>query len=368
VSSTGLAKAVAAGTATITAVSEGQSGTAQVQVQSPPASTHTGWYVAPNGSSSGDGSAARPWSLTAAVAGAGGKVRPGDTIWVRGGTYADEPDMTVGGTADAYVVLSGYPGETAVVKKQFDNTASYVVIQNLTFEGPINRASNQVRLNNCHHVVFTHNEIRNGDYHAGLSVDETHHMTITYNYIHDNGVDVQHDHGIYFKTTTGPGSVIANNLLINNAARGVSLHDNTGVGVYDVVVAHNTIVSNGSAGINLNEADRITVVNNIVVNNGDDRSQSQIYIKAGNNHTIMNNLTWHSTSSSRAGITNATSTVLSGNIIADPLFVGTGLKPWDFLLQLGSPAIGRALPGYSFGPDYAGKTRDAAPDIGAYEH
>ena len=38
----------------------------------------------------------------------------------------------------------------------------------------------------------------------GLSVDDAHHVTITANFIHDNGVDTSHDHGIYFKTTRLP--------------------------------------------------------------------------------------------------------------------------------------------------------------------
>src|SRR3954471_15278159 len=41
------------------------------------------YYVAPNGSSSGDGSIGRPWNLQTALDGPS-SVRPGDTIWLRG--------------------------------------------------------------------------------------------------------------------------------------------------------------------------------------------------------------------------------------------------------------------------------------------
>src|SRR6266480_3843146 len=47
----------------------------------------SGWFVAPNGSSSNSGSIASPWSLDYAIAGAGGQVLPGQTVWLRGGNY-----------------------------------------------------------------------------------------------------------------------------------------------------------------------------------------------------------------------------------------------------------------------------------------
>src|SRR5207247_2424060 len=86
VSATGLVTARAAGLATVTATSEGKSGTSAVTVTAaPPPPTHTGWYVTPNGSSGGSGTATSPWSLSTAVNGGNGKVQPGDTIGVRGG-------------------------------------------------------------------------------------------------------------------------------------------------------------------------------------------------------------------------------------------------------------------------------------------
>jgi uncharacterized protein YjdB len=364
VSSSGLVTGVSAGVATVTATSGDLSADATVTVVAQGAMS--GFYVSPTGTAQGDGSAERPWDLATALAGAGGRVQPGDTVWIRGGTYPNGGKLTVGGNSTAYVTFSGYPGETAIIKKQFEGTASYVVIQQLVFEGPIDGATNQVYLHNNHHVVFTRNEIRNGDFHAGLSVDESHHYEITYNYIHDNGRDVSHDHGIYFKTTNGPGTVIANNLLVRNAARGLSLHDNSGVGVYDVVVAHNTVVANGSTGILVNDGDRITLVNNIAVGNGDQTGQRQIRVLSGDSNKIWNNLTWHAASSSRAGIENTTSSEMSGNQIADPLFAS---YPGDLRLRAGSPAIDIGLAGWTFGgKDYAGKIRDSRPDVGAYEY
>src|SRR5580704_17034433 len=43
-------------------------------------------YVAPGGTSQGTGSLDRPWDLQTALS-QPASVQPGDTIWVRGGTY-----------------------------------------------------------------------------------------------------------------------------------------------------------------------------------------------------------------------------------------------------------------------------------------
>src|SRR5919109_3643683 len=50
--------------------------------------------------------------------GAGGRIVPGDTGWVRGGTYRSQTgfQMTVSGTATPKVTFKQYPGETVIVE------------------------------------------------------------------------------------------------------------------------------------------------------------------------------------------------------------------------------------------------------------
>jgi len=74
-----------------------------------------GYYAAPGGSRSGDGSATRPWDLATALAGGRGRVQPGDTIWLRGGTYRGAFRSTVAGRAGAPVVIRQFPGERAII-------------------------------------------------------------------------------------------------------------------------------------------------------------------------------------------------------------------------------------------------------------
>jgi parallel beta-helix repeat protein len=380
VSASGLATGIKAGTVRVIADVGGARDSATLVVDGSigptlPADTvpRAGHYVAPNGTSSGAGTRESPWSLTYALGGAGGKIEPGDTVWVRGGTYSSwyRIDQAQSGSSGAPITWSGYPGEKALIKGQFRISANYVVVQNLIFEGPLDGVANQVMIKDAHHVVFTRNEVRHSNANAGISANTVHHLTISSNYIHHNGVDTQHDHGIYFQTTSGVGNLITNNLLVQNAARGVSLHDNSGVGVFDVVITHNTIVGNGSVGILLNEGDRNTAANNVVVGNGDARNYGQIRIRPstvspGTNNRVYNNLTWHPTDPSRAGIMNETSNpaVVSGNVIANPRFVS---YLTDFRLQLGSPAISLGLSNFGQTVDYEGKPRDSSPDAGAYE-
>jgi len=121
VSGSGLATGQAAGSATITATSEGKSGAATVTVQTPPPpppppppGTHAGYYVAPTGSASGNGSASQPWDLATAL-NQPAAVQPGDTIWLRGGTYNGSFVGYLTGTAAAPIVLRQYPGEDATL-------------------------------------------------------------------------------------------------------------------------------------------------------------------------------------------------------------------------------------------------------------
>ena len=73
-----------------------------------------GFFVAPNGSASGDGSQGSPWDLQTALAGPQSVV-PGSTIWLRGGTYTGSFTSTLTGTDASPIVVRSHPGELAVI-------------------------------------------------------------------------------------------------------------------------------------------------------------------------------------------------------------------------------------------------------------
>src|SRR5580704_7972860 len=72
------------------------------------------WYVAPNGSSQGNGSITSPWDLRTALA-APSAVQPGDTIWMRGGTYSGTFSSSLSGTSGSPIVVRQYPRERASI-------------------------------------------------------------------------------------------------------------------------------------------------------------------------------------------------------------------------------------------------------------
>ncbi len=70
----------------------------------------SGFFVSPGGSASGDGSMERPWDLATAVA-QPSAVQPGDTLWLRGGTYQGAFNSQLSGTETAPITVRSYPGE-----------------------------------------------------------------------------------------------------------------------------------------------------------------------------------------------------------------------------------------------------------------
>ena len=85
------------------------------------------YYASPTGSPSGDGSINNPWDLSTALNKS--TVRPGATIWLRGGVYY-LPRKDAGfesklqGAADNPIKVESYPGEWAVLDGRLPNVAN----------------------------------------------------------------------------------------------------------------------------------------------------------------------------------------------------------------------------------------------------
>lgn len=88
------------------------------------------YYVAPNGSPSGTGQIQNPWNLQTALSHPS-VVRPGDTIWVRGGTYPGKYRSVLRGAVNQPIIVRQYPGERATIDAN-TNTSTPAV---LTAEG-----------------------------------------------------------------------------------------------------------------------------------------------------------------------------------------------------------------------------------------
>jgi hypothetical protein len=132
----------------------------------------TGKFISPTGSdTTGAGTLASPWRTVARfVSGAAA----GDTLWCRGGTYADTSLATVNsssGTASQPITVRAYPGETPVFHgsgtgfsafMHFNTGVSYWVIDGLTLElftpgssgviwiGDASLSTHHMTVRNCH--------------------------------------------------------------------------------------------------------------------------------------------------------------------------------------------------------------------------
>lgn len=72
------------------------------------------FYVAPTGRRDGDGSKARPWDLATALE-QPAKIRPGDTLWLRGGTYRGAFTSKLAGQDGRSILVGQFAGERATI-------------------------------------------------------------------------------------------------------------------------------------------------------------------------------------------------------------------------------------------------------------
>lgn len=94
-------------------------------------------FVATNGHSGGDGSRDQPWNLATALGHPA--VQPGDTVWIRGGTYSGGFTSTLKGLAEAPVTVRAAPGERATIdckpRDDKDNGVFLATGEWTTFQG-----------------------------------------------------------------------------------------------------------------------------------------------------------------------------------------------------------------------------------------
>ena len=98
------------------------------------------YYVAPNGNNNDPGTINKPWRHIN-YATTNNIVKPGDTIYVRGGTYPEYIPQQISGTQGKYITYRNYPGETPIITDPGDGRSwrwqivdqSYIRIEGFTF-------------------------------------------------------------------------------------------------------------------------------------------------------------------------------------------------------------------------------------------
>jgi hypothetical protein len=222
-----------------------------------------GFYVTPTGSSAGDGSATGPWDLATALQGGAGRVEPGDTIWLRGGTYKGSFRSTVAGKPGAPVVIRQYPGERAIIDGGGSRRDTWTVageysvfwgfeLTNSSPERVLASMSDAIRpnviANWAAHTKFINLVIHDGG--VALYTDAKYpDVEIAGCIIYNNGwqqPDRGHGHALYIKNYTGP--VLArDNVIFNQYGYGIHAFTNANTGkLMNITIEGNVSFNNGT--------------------------------------------------------------------------------------------------------------------------
>jgi pectate disaccharide-lyase len=206
-------------------------------------------YVAPGGRDTNPGTLAAPLaSLGKAVE----RVRPGQTIAMRAGTYRPTSPVTIStsGTATKRIMLSNYRNETPVIDASriksdqwyVTQRASYWTVQGLTVHGS---PSNPYLCFSCAHNVFQRLTMYdNGGTGLELRGPNTIGNRVLNSDFHDNHDDARQGanaDGVAIKEGSGTGNLVSGCRVYRNADDGLDLS-----GFSDpVTITHNWAYGNG---------------------------------------------------------------------------------------------------------------------------
>jgi hypothetical protein len=302
-----------------------------------------GYYVSPTGSSAGDGSIGQPWNLATALAGAGGRVLPGDTIWLRGGTYRGGYRSTLRGAAGLPIVVRQFPGERAIIDGVGTTASTWFVAGEYTvfwgfeisnsdparvFSTPGTRTNGIA--NYASHTRYVNLVIHDagvGFYNESDYSDVEIVGGIWYN-IGYQGSDRGHGHAIYLRSNVGP--VIArDNIMFNQFGYGVHVFTNPGQGqLNNVRLEGNVAFNNGTLSSN-------STASNILMG-GDDYATGAV---------LERNMTYSSPGVSGNGVQVGYGTVQNGTLrLTGNYFVGTStvldVGYWSSAVLSGDTVIG----------------------------
>lgn len=291
------------------------------------------YYVAVDGSSSGDGSMAHPWDLDNALLNSKW-VAPGDTLWVREGTYLPviEPakfNIKLEGSQDNPIFIRAYPGERVTIDARIEIYGENVVFWGFDImSSSLDRVAEETGSHPTDitrsggigiyaaNVTLVNNIVHDGR--NGITAEQDATNAIIYgNLCYNNGwtgPDRGHGHGIYIQNETGTKTLI-DNIVFNNFG-GYSFHAYTENGFL------NNINFSGNVAVNdvflvggLQPSNDISLVGNYIYNTTVKlgyRSQENT------NLVLQNNRIWNPSDTGLQvnwwnKVTMANNTILGGN-------------------------------------------------------
>jgi ribosomal protein L27 len=272
--------------------------------------------------------------VTALTGGTRQRVQPGDTVWLRGGTYS-AVRSTVTGREGAPVVIRPFDHERAILDgRGSHNSTLYVAGDYTVFWGLEVTNSDPQRTTTS----------LGSDFRPGSVVASASHVKFVNLIVHDGGVafytepkfsdieisgciiynngwqgpDRGHGHGLYLKSYTGP-LVARDNVIFNQYGYGVHAYTNAGTGkLINITVEGNVTFDNGTL------ADR-SMSSNILFGGAD--------YAAGD--VIRGNVAYYAPSARTGGgagpnVTIGWRTTQNGDVIVEDNYIVGGMPPLEF--------------------------------------
>lgn len=345
-------------------------------------------------------------------------LRPGDTLYIRGGTWTEQLDLmryNTSGTSGKYIKIAGYPGETVTIRYaepqvggygpiKARGTKGYLIFENFKLDGSNmpNATGWQIDKSN-HHFILRNLEIKyfkfNGIFIAGNDIQVIN--CSIHDQISTSTTASQRWYGVYFNR--GSNGLLQGNKIYNNPGGGIQVYPGP---VSNLAIRNNAIHNNnrlaaspvggiimqgGSSSI----ISSTKIFNNLIYRNGTSSSgyasgirlsdyvrdtkiwNNTVYgnktygIQVGNNTTTANTVVQNNISYANGlgnYINKGASTTYGNNVTTDPKFVSASSN--NFQLQSGSPAANKGVALSSIASDYRNlpRPRGSTHDIGGYEN
>ena len=260
----------------------------------------TVYYVATNGSNNNNGSSGSPWkTISYAVA---QNLRAGDEVVVRDGTYNEAVSITKSGSAAGYItVRAENPGEALIRPPagygySVNVGANYVVVEGFDIKGPTVEGHG-VQVNNTHHVKILNNSVHDSGA-SGIQFNWSDFITIEGNETYNNarlgwfsGISIYENRAVGGTGDTSEfRTIVRNNISYDNFQQTGLYTDGNGIIIddfqnshtggaypsyaYRTLVEGNVTYDNGGKGIAVHWSNNVTARNNTAYHNNTDNKNT----------------------------------------------------------------------------------------------
>jgi hypothetical protein len=229
---------------------------------------------APAGTARGTGTQSRPWDLKTAFTGAGGRIQPGDTVWLTGGTYQGAFRTQLQGSPGRPIVFRQQRGQRATIDGTLVAEGNELVFWGFEImQSTPSTYGLEARTNNGKFInLVIHDAGKMGVSFWTPGENAELYGCIIYN----NGTHENLDHGIYLHNERGTKRVL-DNVIFDNLAYGIHAYAGPGNAPQQGILIRGNIVFNNGTISNRYRAKGNILVGGDVPYSGVDASENYLY-------------------------------------------------------------------------------------------